>query len=186
MKRIFDICMAVIAAILLLPLILVVTVVVKLTSFGPALYWSNRIGRNGLVFSMPKFRSMKVGTPVVATHMLGEPSLSLTPVGGLIRKLSLDEVPQLWSIVKGDMSFVGPRPALYNQHDLIELRSKYGIDLITPGLTGWAQVNGRDELPITVKVSLDLEYLENMSAMFDLKIILLTFYKVFKKEGVTH
>lgn len=168
-----------------LPMLLV-GLAVKLTSAGPVLYWSDRVGRNNGIFRMPKFRTMRTDTPAVATHLLGNPDGWLTPVGRVLRTSSLDELPQLWSILKGDMSFVGPRPALYNQDDLIALRTEKGIHLLTPGLTGWAQINGRDELPIPVKVEFDQYYLENRSLHLDLKILLRTFFKVAIREGVTH
>ena len=158
----------------------------RLTSKGPALYWSDRVGRNNQIFKMPKFRSMRVGTPAVATHLLSDPKTHLTPIGSFLRKSSLDELPQLWSILVGDMSFVGPRPALFNQQDLIELRTQQGVHVLTPGLTGWAQVNGRDELPIPQKVALDVEYLHRKSFWFDLEILWVTLTKVLRKEGVTH
>lgn len=186
MKRIFDLLLALTATGLLLLPILVTAVLVKLTSKGPALYWSDRVGRDNKIFKMPKFRSMKVDTPAVATHLLREPESVLTPVGGLLRKSSLDELPQVWSILKGDMSFVGPRPALFNQDDLIALRTEQCVHTLVPGLTGWAQVNGRDELPIPQKVALDVEYLKHQSLLFDVEIIWLTFVKVIKKDGVSH
>ena len=170
---------------LLLPIIMV-AVSVKLTSKGPALYWSDRVGKNNTIFKMPKFRSMKVDTPAVATHLLVDPKSALTPIGNFLRKSSLDELPQLWSIIKGDMSFVGPRPALFNQDDLVALRTEQGVHTLVPGLTGWAQVNGRDELPIAQKVALDVEYLQYQSLWMDIKIIWLTFIKVLKKDGVSH
>ena len=170
---------------LLLPII-VVTVLVKLTSSGPAFYWSDRVGRHNRIFKMPKFRSMRVGTPAVATHLLKDPKAHLTPIGSFLRKSSLDELPQLWSILKGDMSFVGPRPALFNQDDLVALRAEYGVHELVPGLTGWAQVNGRDELPIPEKVKLDVEYLQRRSLWFDIKILWMTFVKVLHREGVSH
>ena len=159
---------------------------VKLTSKGSVLYWSDRVGKNNTIFKMPKFRSMKVDTPVVATHLLDDPKSVLTPVGDFLRKSSLDELPQLWCILKGDMSFVGPRPALFNQDDLITLRTEKGVHVLVPGLTGWAQINGRDELPIPHKVALDVEYLRHQSLWLDIKIIWLTFIKVIKKDGVSH
>lgn len=171
--------------ILLVPLILV-ALAVRCTSRGPVLYWSNRVGRNNQLFRMPKFRSMRVGTPAVATHLLTNPESHLTPIGSFLRKSSLDELPQLWSIVVGDMSFVGPRPALFNQDDLIALRTQHGVDRLMPGLTGWAQINGRDELPIPQKVALDVEYLRRQSLGFDLKILFLTFWKVIMRSGITH
>ena len=171
--------------ILMLPIV-VVFILVKLTSKGPALYWSNRIGQNNHIFTMPKFRSMKVDTPAVATHLLSDPESVLTPIGDFLRKSSLDELPQLWCILKGDMSFVGPRPALFNQDDLIALRTEQGVHRLVPGLTGWAQVNGRDELPIPQKVTLDVEYMQRQSFACDLKILWLTFVKVMRKDGVSH
>lgn len=171
--------------ILALPIALV-AIAVRLTSQGPALYWSDRVGRNNKIFHMPKFRSMRVGTPAVATHLLSDPKTHLTPIGSFLRKSSLDELPQLWSILTGDMSFVGPRPALFNQNDLIALRTEYGVHELVPGLTGWAQVNGRDELPIPQKVALDAEYLKKRSLWLDIKIIWLTFVKVLRSDGVTH
>ena len=186
MKRLFDLLLAAFAAILFLFPIMFVAALVHLTSSGPILYWSNRVGRNNQIFSMPKFRSMRVGTPAVATHLLADPRTHLTPVGSLLRRSSLDELPQLWSIIKGDMSFVGPRPALFNQHDLIEMRTRRGVHLLVPGLTGWAQINGRDELPIPQKVALDTYYLENKSLWFDIRIIFLTGLKVLKRDNVVH
>ncbi len=185
-KRLFDIVLALMAgAILLLPLLLT-ALLVKLSSRGPALYWSDRVGRHNSIFKMPKFRSMRVGTPAVATHLLNSPESWLTPVGGFLRRSSLDELPQLWSILRGDMSFVGPRPALFNQHDLMSLRAQHGVDELVPGLTGWAQVNGRDELPIPQKVALDVEYLQRRSFWFDMKIMALTAIKVVRRESVSH
>jgi len=163
-----------------------VALLVRLTSTGPALYWSDRVGRNNKIFKMPKFRSMRVGTPAVATHLLTDAQSHLTPVGNFLRKSSLDELPQLWSIIRGDMSFVGPRPALFNQQDLIALRTQYGVEKILPGLTGWAQVNGRDELPIPEKVKLDVQYMQLQSLPLDVKIIFLTFLKVIRRDGITH
>ena len=186
MKRLFDLFLTLCAgAVLLLP-VMIVAIAVRLTSRGPALYWSDRIGRDNLIFKMPKFRSMRVGTPAVATHLLSDPRVYLTPIGSFLRKSSLDELPQLWSILVGDMSFVGPRPALFNQQDLIDLRTQHGVDVLVPGLTGWAQVNGRDELPISAKVQLDIEYLQRRSFWFDIRILWLTFVKVLRREGVTH
>lgn len=185
-KRIFDLMVVVIICVLSSPLILLTYVLVKLTSKGPAIYWSKRVGKNNQLFAMPKFRSMSLDTPAVATHLLANPDSHLTPVGGFIRKTSLDELPQLWSILVGDMSFVGPRPALYNQEDLIAMRSQLGIEVLTPGLTGWAQVNGRDELDLRTKVDFDYQYLQRQSLGFDLKILWLTFLKVLRSEGVTH
>ncbi|NOS96055.1 MAG: sugar transferase [Methylotenera sp.] len=186
MKRLFDFCLVLFASLFLLLPFLLVAVMVRVTSIGPVLYWSDRVGRDNHIFKMPKFRSMRVDTPAVATHLLADPKQFLTPVGSFLRKSSLDELPQLWSIIKGDMSFVGPRPALFNQDDLIALRTQYGVDKLVPGLTGWAQINGRDELPIPDKVGLDVEYLNNQSFWFDLKIILLTFLKVIRRDGVQH
>lgn len=165
---------------------LIIALLVKLTSRGPVLYWSERVGRNNTIFKMPKFRTMRIETPAVATHLLGDPVRWLTPIGNLLRKSSLDELPQLINILKGNMSFVGPRPALFNQGDLIALRTARGVHFLIPGLTGWAQVNGRDELPINVKVDFDEYYLKNRSFWFDIKIITLTFVKVVKREGVVH
>ena len=186
MKRLFDLILALTAALILLVPIVVVAVAVRLTSSGPALYWSDRVGRNNQIFRMPKFRSMRVGTPAVATHLLSDPKAHLTPIGSLLRKSSLDELPQLWSILNGDMSFVGPRPALFNQDDLIALRKACGVHTLVPGLTGWAQVNGRDELPISQKVALDAEYLKNRSLWLDIKILWLTFVKVLSSDGISH
>lgn len=186
MKRVFDLALALCAAMILALPIALVAVAVRLTSQGPALYWSNRVGRNNQIFRMPKFRSMRVGTPAVATHLLTDPKAHLTPIGSFLRKSSLDELPQLWSILTGDMSFVGPRPALFNQDDLIALRTACGVQQLVPGLTGWAQVNGRDELPISQKVALDAEYLKNRSLWLDIKILWLTFIKVLRSDGVTH
>lgn len=186
MKRILDLLLVFLVAIVLALPFLVVVIAVRLTSFGPALYWSKRIGKNGMLFLMPKFRTMKVETPTVATHLLSDSGNYLTPVGSFLRKSSLDELPQLWSILVGDMSFVGPRPALFNQDDLIALRKQYGVDQMVPGLTGWAQVNGRDELSIKVKVQYDLEYLQMQSFWFDMKILGLTFLKVVRRDGVSH
>lgn len=186
MKRLLDMFLGLMAAVVLLAPIVVVAVHVRLTSPGPALYWSDRVGRNNKIFKMPKFRSMRVGSPVVATHLLANPKAHLTPIGSFLRKSSLDELPQLWSILVGDMSFVGPRPALFNQHDLIELRTQKGVHTLVPGLTGWAQVNGRDELPIPHKVALDAEYLQRKGFWFDIKILWLTFLKVMRRDGVSH
>lgn len=186
MKRLFDLMLAALAGCILLVPVLVVAVLVRLTSKGPVLYWSDRVGRNNSIFKMPKFRSMRVGTPAVATHLLSNPDEYLTPIGSFLRKSSLDELPQLWSILVGDMSFVGPRPALFNQHDLVELRTKAGVHELVPGLTGWAQINGRDELPIPQKVALDVEYLHRKSLLLDIKIIILTAWKVVKRDNVTH
>ena len=186
MKRLFDLVLALIAACLLIVPIVVVAVLVKLTSKGPALYWSDRVGMHNTIFKMPKFRSMKVETPAVATHLLVDPGSVLTSIGDFLRKSSLDELPQLWCILKGEMSFVGPRPALFNQYDLINFRTEKNIDKVLPGLTGWAQVNGRDELPIPEKVVLDVEYMERQSFWFDMYILWLTFLKVLRRDGITH
>jgi O-antigen biosynthesis protein WbqP len=161
-------------------------ILIKMTSPGPILYWSDRVGRHNTIFKMPKFRSMRVGTPAVATHLLSNPENFLTPIGSFLRKSSLDELPQLWSIIKGDMSFVGPRPALYNQSDLIELRTEHGVHKLLPGLTGWAQINGRDELPIPQKVALDREYIKRQSLGFDIKILFMTAMKVIMRSDVAH
>lgn len=186
MKRFFDLVMGALAFFILLVPIMVVAIAVRLTSKGPALYWSDRVGRNNAIFEMPKFRSMRVGTPAVATHLLVDPKAHLTPIGSFLRKSSLDELPQLWSILVGDMSFVGPRPALFNQDDLIALRTEHGVHKLVPGLTGWAQVNGRDELPIPQKVALDAEYLQKQTLWFDIRILWLTFVKVVRRDGVSH
>lgn len=186
MKRLFDLCLGLSAAFALLLPVALVALAVRLTSKGPALYWSDRVGRNNVIFRMPKFRSMRVGTPAVATHLLSDPNAYLTPIGSFLRKSSLDELPQLWSILKGDMSFVGPRPALFNQDDLIALRTQSEVHHLLPGLTGWAQVNGRDELPIPDKVKLDVEYLQRQSLWFDIRILWLTFVKVVRRDGVAH
>jgi O-antigen biosynthesis protein WbqP len=185
-KRLLDLTLALVVGIFALIPFVCIAILVRLTSRGPALYWSDRVGRDNVIFKMPKFRSMKTSTPAVATHLLPDPKSFLTPIGGFLRKSSLDELPQLWSILKGDMSFVGPRPALFNQRDLMELRNKAGVQRLLPGLTGWAQVNGRDELPIPDKVALDVEYLHKRSLFFDIKIILLTVIKVVRRDNVTH
>jgi O-antigen biosynthesis protein WbqP len=185
-KRLFDLVLAIIASLILLIPIVVVALAVRLTSRGPALYWSDRVGKNNAIFRMPKFRSMRVGTPAVATHLLKDPTAHLTPIGSFLRKSSLDELPQIWSILTGDMSFVGPRPALFNQADLIDQRTRLGVEKLVPGLTGWAQVNGRDELPIPEKVKLDREYLERQSLWFDIRILWMTFEKVVRRDGITH
>lgn len=186
MKRLFDLTLAFGAALILLLPLVFVALFVRLTSSGPILYWSDRVGRNNLIFKMPKFRSMRMGTPAVATHLLSNPSDYLTPIGSFLRRSSLDELPQLWSIIKGDMSFVGPRPALFNQIDLIELRTQCGVHVLVPGLTGWAQVNGRDELPIPQKVALDQEYMRRKSLFFDIKILFMTAMKVAMRSDVAH
>jgi O-antigen biosynthesis protein WbqP len=186
MKRVFDIFLSCLAALILFVPVLLVAIAVRLTSKGPALYWSDRVGRNNVIFKMPKFRSMRVGTPAVATHLLADARSHLTPIGSFLRKSSLDELPQLWSILAGDMSFVGPRPALFNQQDLITLRTEQGVHTLVPGLTGWAQVNGRDELPIPEKVKLDVAYLQRQSLWFDIRILWRTFVKVLRRDGVSH
>jgi O-antigen biosynthesis protein WbqP len=185
-KRLFDLILAVAAAIVLAVPVLLVAVAVKLTSRGPALYWSDRVGRHNRIFRMPKFRTMRIGTPAVATHLLKNPAEYLTPIGSFLRRSSLDELPQLWSIFAGDMSFVGPRPALFNQDDLVALRTEAGVHELVPGLTGWAQVNGRDELPIPEKVKLEAEYLRRRSFGFDIYVLWLTAVKVVRRDGVSH
>jgi len=186
MKQIFDMALSAILLIVLLLPMLLIALLIRFTSDGQALYWSDRVGKNGVLFKMPKFRSMQVNTPTVATHLMKQPDEFLSPIGRFLRRSSLDELPQLFSILKGDMSFVGPRPALFNQDDLIALRIEEGVDQLIPGITGWAQVNGRDELSITDKVSFDVEYVNNQSLLFDLKILWMTFVKVIKRTGVTH
>lgn len=186
MKRLFDLALALVVAVFLVLPIAAIALAVRLTSPGPALYWSDRVGRYNRIFKMPKFRSMRIDTPAVATHLLQNPDQWLTPIGSFLRKSSLDELPQLWSILRGDMSFVGPRPALFNQDDLIALRTEKGVHELLPGLTGWAQVNGRDELPIPHKVALDAEYLRKQSLLFDLKILWMTALKVIARDGVSH
>jgi O-antigen biosynthesis protein WbqP len=185
-KRVFDFLLALSLAFLLSPLLLTVALLVKLTSRGPILYWSNRVGLENRIFRMPKFRSMRVDTPQLATHLLTSPSTYLTPIGEFLRKTSLDELPQLWSILRGHLSFVGPRPALFNQDDLVALRTEFGVHRLIPGLTGWAQVNGRDDLSIPVKVEFDREYLERRCLRFDCRIILLTAIKAVRRDGVHH
>lgn len=189
MKRIIDIFISILGMICLFPLVVIVFIMVKTTTKGPTLYWSKRVGKNNQLFSMPKFRSMQIGTPQIATHLMSKqnnPDIFLTPVGRFIRKTSLDELPQLWSVLKGDMSIVGPRPALFNQEDLISLRTSKNVHQLKPGITGWAQINGRDEIPIPQKVSLDVYYLENQSTWLDLKIIVLTAIKVIKRDNISH
>jgi O-antigen biosynthesis protein WbqP len=186
MKRFLDLFLGLLASVMLFVPFLILVLLVKLTSKGPALYWSDRVGRNNRIFSMPKLRTMRVDTPVVATHLLADPDKFLTPIGGFLRKSSLDELPQLWCILRGDMSIVGPRPALFNQQNLIEMRTEKGVHVIRPGLTGWAQVNGRDELPLVEKVRLDLDYLRRQSLAFDVKVIGLTVLKVVRRDGITH
>ena len=186
MKKTFDLALALLALPLVLPISGLLAVLVILTSPGPVLYWSERVGRHNRIFKMPKFRSMRIDTPAVATHLLDNPEQWLTPIGSFLRRSSLDELPQLWSIFKGDMSFVGPRPALFNQDDLIKLRTEKGVHEVLPGLTGWAQVNGRDEIPILQKVQLDAEYLHRQSFFFDVKILWMTTVKVVAKDGISH
>lgn len=186
MKRVFDISFSVSGLIVTSPLLLLLALLARLSSRGPALYWSDRVGRKNKIFKMPKFRTMRVGAPAVATDLLSDPEQWLTPIGGFLRKTSLDELPQLWSIVIGDMSFVGPRPALFNQYDLIELRTKAGVEILLPGLTGWAQVQGRDNLSLAEKLSLDIEYLKRRSFLFDVYIISKTFWKILDARSVSH
>ena len=186
MKRTFDLILALGASAMLLPCVICVGVCVRATSPGPAIYWSDRVGQRNRIFKMPKFRTMRVDTPAVATHLLADPEKALTPIGSFLRRSSLDELPQLWSILKGDMSFVGPRPALFNQYDLIALRTQCGVDALVPGLTGWAQVNGRDALSIPDKVQFDLQYLQNRSLLMDMKILYMTFVKVIRRAEVSH
>ena len=186
MKRAFDLFAGVILLLSLVIILLFIAIAIRRTSKGSVLYWSDRIGKNNKIFKMPKFRSMLIDTPAVATHLLDNPNVYLSPIGGFLRSTSLDEVPQLFSVLKGDMSFVGPRPALFNQDDLITLRTEKGVDKLLPGITGWAQVNGRDELSIPDKVALDVEYLDRQSFWFDMKILWMTFLKVIKRDGVSH
>ena len=186
MKRLFDFVMATMLVMLFAVPMILIAIAVRLTSKGPALYWSDRIGRANVVFKMPKFRSMRVDTPAVATHLMTDPNAFLSPIGVFLRRFSLDELPQLFSVLKGEMSFVGPRPALYNQDDLIALRTDKGVDKLLPGITGWAQINGRDELSIPDKVALDIEYLNRQSFWFDIKILWMTFLKVVNRIGVSH
>ena len=186
MKRLFDFLLAVIVFILLVVPIILTAIAVRITSKGGVLYWSDRIGRNNEIFKMPKFRSMLIDAPCVATHLINNPDSHLSPIGGFLRRTSLDELPQLFSVLKGNMSFVGPRPALFNQDDLIALRTEKGVDKLLPGITGWAQINGRDELSISDKVALDVEYLSRKSFWFDLQILWMTFLKVMKRDGVNH
>ena len=186
MKRVFDLFFGVILFLSLVIIMRFIAIVIRLTSKGPSLYWSDRVGKNNKIFKMPKFRSMLTDTPAVATHLLDNPDVYLSPIGGFLRSSSLDELPQLFSVLKGDMSFVGPRPALFNQNDLITLRTEKGVDKLLPGITGWTQVNGRDELSIPDKVILDVEYLNRQSFWFDMKILWITFLKVMKRDGVSH
>lgn len=186
MKRLFDVALALVLVVLLFVPMALIALLIKCTSRGPILYWSDRVGRANAIFRMPKFRTMRVGTPAVATHLMKEPDKYLTRIGAFLRRTSLDELPQLYNILRGELSFVGPRPALFNQDDLVALRTTKGVHRILPGLTGWAQVNGRDELSIPDKVSYDEYYLEHRSLLFDLKIFFLTFAKVIRAEGVSH
>lgn len=186
MKRIFDLLMSLILIILLILPMFIISIAIKITSVGPILYWSDRTGKYNCIFKMPKFRTMRTDTPETASHLLSDPSAYVTPVGKFLRKSSLDEIPQLWSIIKGDMSFVGPRPALYNQYDLISARTALGIQMLTPGITGWAQINGRDDLSLEQKIKFDYEYLQRRSFIMDLYIILVTFYKCMITDGVSH
>jgi O-antigen biosynthesis protein WbqP len=186
MKRLTDIFLGCLASIILFVPFLLVATAIRLTSKGPVLYWSDRVGRHNEIFQMPKFRTMQVGVPNLATHMLANPEEYLTPIGSFLRKSSLDEIPQIWSVLVGDMSFVGPRPALFNQYDLIELRTKKKLHILAPGITGWAQVNGRDEVSIQQKVALDTEYIKRKSLWFDIKILCMTFWKVLQQNGVSH
>ena len=185
-SRFFNVLLSLLASILLILPFLIVSLLVKLTSPGPIIHWSKRIGRDNSIFLMPKFRTMKIDTPQVATHLLQNGINFLTPIGSFLRKSSLDEIPQLWSVLIGDMNLVGPRPALFNQEDLMKLRTEFGVHKIAPGVTGWAQINGRDELPIPEKVKFDKEYLDRRSVSFDLKIIVLTVYKVLKRSNIQH
>lgn len=186
MKRLFDFVFAFLLLVIFLIPIIIIAFAVRITSEGPAIYFSDRIGKSGSIFKMPKFRSMKLKTPNIATHLLENPNNYLSPIGGFLRKTSLDELPQLYSIIKGDMSFVGPRPALFNQDDLIQLRIKYKVDTLVPGVTGWAQINGRDSISISDKVNLDVYYLKNRSFFFDMKIIFLTVLNVSKRDNISH
>lgn len=186
LKRLIDLLLCLLAILVLVIPITFTWLAVRLTSKGPAIYWSDRVGKDNCIFRMPKFRSMRIGTPRVATHLLQDPHVFLTPIGSFLRKSSLDELPQIWSILKGDMSFVGPRPALFNQDDLIRLRTDAGVDKLLPGLTGWAQINGRDEILISRKVALDIDYMNRQSIWFDFKILWLTFLRVVQRHGVSH
>ena len=186
MKRIIDLILCLLLMPILLVPALVIAVLIRLSSEGPALYWSDRVGADNKIFKMPKFRTMRIDTPAVATHLMSDPEAYLTPFGSFLRKTSLDELPQLWSVVKGDMSFVGPRPALFNQDDLIALRTRKGVHRLVPGITGWAQINGRDEIPIPLKVEFDEYYLQHRSILFDMKILGLTLMKVIRSENVSH
>ncbi len=186
MKRSFDILVSLSALLLLSPLLLVVGIMVRIASPGPALHWSKRIGRGNRLFWMPKFRTMRIDTPQLPTHLLTDPGRWVAPGGRFLRATSLDELPQLWSVLRGHMSLVGPRPALFNQDDLVELRTQEGVHLLRPGITGWAQINGRDELPIPLKVEFDAEYARRMSFLFDLKVMVLTVVRALAGRGVSH
>lgn len=186
LKRFIDLTVSGLAALVFAIPMLLIALTVRLTSPGPSLYWSKRIGKDNQIFLMPKFRTMRMNAPVIATHLMTNPALHLTPIGGFLRKSSLDELPQLWCILRGTMSLVGPRPALFNQHDLIEARTQAGVSRLVPGLTGWAQVNGRDELEISMKVAYDVEYLQRQSLIFDMKILAMTALKVVRAKGVSH
>ena len=186
MKRLFDVALALGTTVSLVLPILVIALAIRLTSPGPVLYWSDRVGRHNRIFKMPKFRSMRESTPTLATHLLTDPEYWITPLGAFLRKYSLDELPQVWSILKGDMSFVGPRPVLSSETELLKLRSEHGLDTLSPGLTGWAQVNGRDKLNDQEKLQYDLDYMRNWSICFDTRIIIITFLKVLTKDGVSH
>lgn len=186
MKRLFDIVAAFAIALFLMPIMILTAIAIKITSEGPVFYWSDRVGKNNIIFQMPKFRTMKIGTPALPTHLMTHAESYLTSIGPFLRRTSLDEIPQLWSIFKGDMSFVGPRPALFNQNDLITLRTNLGVHLLTPGLTGWAQINGRDSLPIPEKVRWDKEYAEKRSFFFDFYILIKTFQKIFFQKDISH
>lgn len=186
MKRTFDFIFSFILSVVLIPIIISIIIMIKITSKGPILYWSDRVGKNNVLFKMPKFRTMQVGTPALPTHLMTNAEKYLTPIGCFLRKTSLDEIPQLWSILKGDMSFVGPRPALFNQDDLIALRTQLGVHTLIPGLTGWAQINGRDALPISEKVLWDKEYAQKCSFLFDCYIFVKTFQKIFFEKNISH
>jgi O-antigen biosynthesis protein WbqP len=186
MKRMLDVLVTLVAVVIFAIPMILVGLAVRFTSRGPILYWSDRVGRNNVVFAMPKFRTMRVDTPVLPTHLLADASSYLTPIGSFLRKSSLDELPQLWCILIGDMSLVGPRPALHNQQDLLDARTAAGVHALVPGLTGWAQVNGRDEVPLEVKVAYDVEYLQRRSLLLDVKILLLTFWKVVMVKDIAH
>ncbi len=185
-KRSFDIVAALAGLAVLWPVLLIIAVAVRLDSPGPAIHWSRRVGRDNTIFLMPKFRSMRIDTPDVATHLLDDPQQWITPLGRLLRRTSLDEFPQLWSVLVGQMSLVGPRPALFNQDDLVALRTEAGVHRLRPGVTGWAQINGRDDLPIPDKVRLDVEYADRRSLIFDIRIILITLRAAVAAKGVSH